>query len=153
MVSSNSLPSERNIGQPSRYRATGAASSVADITTSRRSGRVRCSRFKRQREITVQMSLVELIQDNGVNAFEAGVRKQPPRQHALGDKQQPCARSNSFLKPDLVADSLTNLLAELPCDSPRRRSCRYPTRLQDNYFTADDAEERGRHAGRLTGPR
>src|ERR1700719_766699 len=45
IVSSNSLPSDLNIGQPSRYRATGAASSVADITTIRRSGRVRCSRF------------------------------------------------------------------------------------------------------------
>jgi hypothetical protein len=53
----------------------------------------------------------------------------------------------------LVADSFTDLFAELPCDSPRRQSRRYPTGLEDNNFAADDAEERGRHANRLTGPR
>jgi hypothetical protein len=54
------------------------------------------------------------------------------------------------LKPDLVADSLTDLFAELPRDSPGRQSCRYPTRLEDHYFTSDNPEERGRHTGRLT---
>jgi hypothetical protein len=39
-----------------------------------------------QREVTVQVSLVELIQDNCIDAFEAGIRKQSPRQNALGDK-------------------------------------------------------------------
>jgi hypothetical protein len=99
------------------------------------------------------MALVELIQHNGIHALEAGIRKQPPRQDALGDKSQSCARSNSFLKPNLIADSLTDLFTEFPCDSPRRQSCRYPTRFEDHYVTSDNAEERGRHAGRLTGPR
>jgi hypothetical protein len=95
------------------------------------------------------MSLVELIQDNGIHAFEAWVRKQPPRQDALGHKSQSRARSNSFFKPDLIAHSLTDLFAEFPRDSTRCQSRRYPTRLEDHYFTADDAEERGRHSGRL----
>src|SRR5580704_15500857 len=99
------------------------------------------------------MTLMEFIQHNGIDAFEAGIRRKSPRQDALGDKPQPCARSTNFLKPDLVADGLTYLFAELPCDSPRRQSCRYPTRLEDHYFTSDNPEERGRHTGRLTGPR
>src|SRR5260370_39811000 len=60
--------------------------------------------------------------------------------HALGDKPQPCARSNSFLKPDLVADSFTDLFDDLPRDLPGGHSCRYPTRLEDHQFTARHPE-------------
>ena len=151
MVSSNSLPSDLNIGQPSRYRATGAASSVADITTIRRSGRVRCSRFNNAS--AKSLSKWRSWNSSSTTAStplrlgsESSRRVKTPSVTNRSRVRGP----TSFLKSDLVADSLTDLFAELPCDSPRRQSCRYPTRLEDHYFTSDNPEERWRHTGRLT---
>ena len=57
---------------------------------------------------------MELIQHHGPNALQRRIGKQAPGQHPLGDKPQPGARADGFLKPHLVADRLANLLRPSP---------------------------------------
>ena len=39
-----------------------------------------------QRKIALEVALVEFIEDDRVDAFQVGIRKQPAREHALRDK-------------------------------------------------------------------
>ena len=143
--SSNRRPSERTTGQSPRYCATGAASRVADITTMRRSGRASAAAVS-------TMPARDRFPDGAHETHPARRRprpsewvgKQAPGQYALGDKPQPRARANCFLKPDLIADSLAGLFAHLPRDSTRRQSCRNPAWFEHNHFAAHNPKQRGR---------
>ena len=77
MATSKRRPSER--GQGAEEAAIGPASSVADIATSFRSGRAPLQpRQQREREVALQVPLVELVEDDHADAAERGLREQPP---------------------------------------------------------------------------
>ena len=83
-------PRPGTIGQPSRKRATGSASSVADMTTRIKSGRTsrRTSRKQRQRQVAIQVALVKLVEDDGADGFEERVGQELPGEDALGQESQ-----------------------------------------------------------------
>src|SRR6266481_10187244 len=63
-----------------------------------------------QRQVAIQMALMELIQHNSVHATEAWIRKQSPGHYALRDKPEPCEWADCFFKPNLIADGFADLL-------------------------------------------
>ena len=103
------------MGQSPRYRAMGAASSVADMTTSRRSGRaVRLQAAQQgQRQIAFQMPLVKLIQHHGVHASELRIGNQTAREDAFGQETKPRARACDFFEANLISDGLAQPFAQL----------------------------------------
>ena len=139
---------------PPRKRATGAASSVADIATSCRSGRaVRCSRrSSASARSPCEVPLVELVEHDRADAGQRGVAEEPAREHALGDEADARARPRDLLEPDLVADRLARPLAELLGDAARGEPRREPPRLEHHDLAVAEEprlEERARHARRL----
>ena len=123
-----SAPRPGGSGQPPRNRATGSASSVADMTTRIRSSRTasRTSRSKAEGEVGVQAPLVELVEHDGADAFEERVGQQLPGEDALGHDPEPRPRPDPALEPDLVADLLAERPAVLLGDPRRRRPARRP---------------------------
>ena len=105
-------PSAVRIGASSISAATGAASSVADITRRRRSGRSAAAALEREREAEVglQRALVELVEDHAADAGEVGVGLEHPGQDALGHHLDAAARHR--LAADAVADAAPDRLAE-----------------------------------------
>ena len=64
IASANVRPSDRTTGAPPRNAATGSASSVADITTRRELGAAGAQPGdQREREVAVEVALVELVDD------------------------------------------------------------------------------------------
>ena len=56
---------------------------------------------------------MEFIQHHGAYALQARVGKQPPREHAFGEKAQAGRGSGHFLEAHLVADGPAERLAAL----------------------------------------
>ena len=117
------FPSTRTIGQSSRNRATGSASSVADMTTRIKSGRTSAPDFaqQRQRQVAIQVALVKFVEDDGADRFEKRVGQELPGQDALGEEPQAGLGREPSFEADLVAD----LVAEGPAlflgdPAPRR---------------------------------
>src|SRR6185295_2213260 len=93
-----------------------------------------------QRKITVQVSLVKLVEDDRIDSLEGWVCQQTAGQNALCDKSQSRARSDLLFETDLVADRSSNLFAQLPSDSSCRHTCRDPAGLEHDNFAADETE-------------
>ena len=140
------------MGAPARYAATGSASSVADITTSASSGRALAQpRDQREREIAVEVALVELVDDHAAHAPELGVAEQPPRQHTLGDQLDPGRGARLAIEAHLVADLTAEPDAALLRDPRRGQPCGEPPGLENDVVPVDHArvDQRAGHARRL----
>ena len=86
MVTSKRRPSERSVGHPPRKAPMGAASSVADITTSFRSGRAPLLEpaQQRERDVAGEVALVELVEHHHAHVLAgwgptAGAGRARPR--------------------------------------------------------------------------
>ena len=112
--------------------ASRAPSAVADIATSRSSGRsTRCrSQAQRQRQVGLQRALVHLVQDHHRDAVQPGVGLQPPDQQPLGDHLDPRRRRNRRIQPRAEADHAADRLAEQRRHPRRRRAGRQPAGFQ-----------------------
>ena len=109
-----------------------APSAVADIASSRSSGRsTRCrSQAQRQRQIGFQRTLVHLVQDHGGDAVEPGIGLQPADQQALGDDLDAGRRRDGGIQPGAVADGAADRLAEQRGHAGGGGAGREPARLQ-----------------------
>ena len=107
---------------------------------------------KREREVALQRTLVELVEHDEPDAAKLGVGEKPLREQALGDDLQPCGRGYLPLEPHLVAHRLADCLAAAARDVRRAVPRGEPARLQHDDAPAAKprlVEERGRHARRL----
>ncbi len=89
---------------------------------------------QRQRQVRIQVPLMELIQHHGIHSAELRIPQQPSRQHTFGHKPQPRPRPRSLLKTHLVADGPADLFAQLRRHAPRRQPRRNPPRLQHDHL-------------------
>ena len=71
-------------------------------------------------QVGVQAPLVELVEDDGADAFEERVGEELAGEDALGRDAQPGPRADPPLEADLVADLLAQRPAVLLGDPPRR---------------------------------
>ena len=118
---------------------------MADITTTRRSGRTsrRISFRNASRQVGVQAPLVKLVQHHGADALEERIVEDLTVEDSLGLDPEPGPTRDLPLDPDLVAD----LLAERPTlfegdprgGGPRR----HPARLEHDH----SGVVRGKQAG------
>ena len=154
-ATSKRRPSERSARRRRGSAATGAASSVADMTTSFRSGRRGALEpaQEREREVAVEVALVELVEDDRADRRERGVGEEPPGEEPLGDEADPRPRAGDLLEADLVAD------ASRPTRSPsssatRRAASRAASRRGSSTTTSPSpaspaSSSAARHARRL----
>ena len=115
-------PRRVTIGHPPRNAATGPASSVADITTSSRSGRTSSPDLAQQgeRQVGLQVPLVELVEHDGAHRLQERVGEELAGQDALGHEAEPRRSPNPPLEPDLIAD------LDRPSLQPRSSATRGP---------------------------
>ena len=109
----------------------------------------RPQRFARQRQgqVGVHGALVELVQDDGLEAGEQRIALQARGEDALGRDQQAGARREAALETHLPAHLLTERPALLLGDPPRQRARRDPPRLEEEERAV--AGQDRRHARRL----
>ena len=104
-----------------------------------------------EREVAVEVALVELVQHDGVDAAQGGVGEQATREDAFGDEAEARARAGDLVEADLVADGVADLLAEFGGDAARGEARGDAAWFEDEDFAADEGEQRGRDAGGLAG--
>ena len=95
------------------------------------------------------MSLVESVEDDGAHPAQRGIGEHAPREDALGDVPEACARRARLLEADLPADE--RRIGELEGHAPGGHARCDPARLEHHDFTFDAIEQGGRDPGRLTG--
>ena len=108
---------------------------------------------ERERDVALEVTLVELVEEHGRHAAKERVGEQPSREDALGHEAHARSRARRVLEANRVADGLADALAELVGDAP----CREP-RGEASWLEHDDlagerpgVEHRARDAGRLAG--
>jgi hypothetical protein len=109
---------------------------------------------QRQREVGVQVALVELVEDQDPDALEEGVVLQHAHEQPLGDDQDARARTRLALEAHLEADLAPDSPPALLRHAPRRRPRRDAPRLEhDDLQRAREPglEQRRRHARGLPG--
>ncbi len=85
---------------------------------------------QRERQVAIEVALVELVQHHRRHAGERGVGEEPPGEERLGQVADARARPRDVLEPDLPADRLSGPLAQLFRYPPRRHAGGEPPRLQ-----------------------
>ena len=116
------------------------------------------------------MTLVDLVEDDGVNPAKFGIGEQPTHQHPGGDELDPGRGTEGGLATHGVGSHLprpgAGELAQTPCRGPSR----HPSRLGDDHPTGTpivrmgtvrtgitrsirggEGGDQGRHEGRLAG--
>src|SRR5262245_618667 len=66
---------------------------------------------QREREITLKVPFVELVEEHGGDPRASRVGDETTREHALRDEADACARRRNIFEADLVSDPLTNAFA------------------------------------------
>ena len=129
---SNCRPVLAITGAPPSTAASRSVSGVADIASTRRSGR----RLAATSSVSARpRSVGRLRSCTSSNTIEPdpGQRRvvlQPSSEDALRDDLQACSTSDPTLVACLVADGLADLLAEQVGHPPRRRTCGQPARFE-----------------------
>ena len=124
------------------------------MTTMRRSSRSERPRAQREREaeVSVETSLVELVEHEDADAVERRVALKPARQHALGDDLDARGAANAPLSAHAVADRLAHFLAAQVGQPPRRGARRHSPRLEHHdrlSIEPGSVEQRERNHRRL----
>lgn len=108
--------------------------------------------------VRVQVPLVALVQDHGVDAGQLLVPLEALEQHTGRDDLHACVPPDDSLAAHGVADALADLLAQQPRHAPGRRPRRDPPRLGDDHPPrgtlvplAEQPGQRERHQRRLAG--
>lgn len=104
-----------------------------------------------EREVAVDVALVELIEYDGVDAGEERVADEAAYKDAFGDEAKARLRADGFFEAHLEADGFAGLLVPLPCDAACGHACGESTRFKDDDFAGNDLEECGWDAGGLAG--
>ncbi len=117
----------------------GAASSVADITTTRTSRRL----HQRERQIGVEMALMKFVEHHDADAAQLRIRQKPARQNPFGEKSQTRARTADIFEPNLIADGIANAFAQFARHSPRRHARSQTPGFQHQHFARSKASSAG----------
>ena len=104
---------------------------------------------QRQRQIAVQMPLMELIQANDIHAPQLRIGKKPAREDALGEKPHPGVRAGDFFETDLISGCFPRPLTELGGDAPGGHPRGDPPGFQHQHLPGD-REQGGRDPGCFT---
>ena len=72
-----------------------------------------------ERQVGVEMALVEFIENNCVDALERGIGEEATGEYALCNEAQACAGADLFFEADLIADGLADFFTEFGCDPTR----------------------------------
>src|SRR5262249_45047894 len=107
------------------------------------------AREEREREVALEVALVELVEDDDRGPLEPRVREETPREDPLGPVAKARPRGGRLLEADLVADRLARALAPLLRDAPGREAGREAPRLEDEDLPRKRVEERRGDARRL----
>ena len=91
-------------------------------------------------EIAVEVTFVELVEDDGIDPLEDGIGEQPAGENALRDEPQSCVGTDVLLETDLVAHCFANLFAEFLRDSSRGHARGDPAGFEHDDFAADQTE-------------
>ena len=142
MSSGYMRPGTSITGHPSRNAETAVDSSVADITTIRRSSRASHG---------VDAALVKLVEDDGRESGEQRVGLQARGQDPFGDDEDARLRAESALEAHLPADLAAERPPVLVGDARRNRARGDASGLQQDDRAVP--HERRRHARRLSGAR
>ena len=108
---------------------------------------------ERQRQIGGEVPLVELVKDQGVDAFQEGVVEEHPYEQPLGHHQQPCLRGGPPFVPDVEAYLIAKRPALLAGDARCARTGRNASRLEHDQPLAlfERTSDGRRHPRRLAG--
>jgi len=104
---------------------------------------------ERQRDVALQVPLVELVEHHGGDAAQQRIGQESPRQHTLGDESQAGAGAGDVLEPHLVAGRLPGSFAQFLRDPPGSGARGQPARLEHHHLPRDQVEQGGRYARRL----
>ena len=104
-----------------------------------------------QREVGVEVALVALVEDDGVDALELRVALQSGHEQPRRDDLHPGLRSGAPLTADRVADAPAHRLAEQPRHPLGRGADGDAARLGDEDPPADRPGQREGHQRRLAG--
>jgi hypothetical protein len=107
-----------------------------------------------ERDVALEVALVELVEDDDPHVLEERVDDQLAAENALGHEPEPRRRPAALLETHAVADLAANRAAALARHPLGRGACRDPPRLEDDDVTlACEAgvQDGGRHARRLAG--
>ncbi len=104
-------------------------------------------------EVGIEMTLVELVQDDGADAFELWIGEKAAGEDAFGQEAQAGAWTAYVFEADLIADGLAELLAEFLRDAASSHAGSQTARFEHKNFAGDVRQERRRDAGGLARPR
>src|SRR5262245_9200361 len=99
-----------------------------------------------QRDVCVQMALVELIEDQRGDTVQLPIADHASEQHALGHEVDARAGARDLLEAHLVAHVLPERAAELPRHPTREHPRGNPARLEHDQVAS---LEQARHDARL----
>jgi hypothetical protein len=104
-----------------------------------------------QRQIALQMALMEFVEHHAAHAREVRIAQHAPREHAFGEEAQARARSRHLLEAHLVAHRLAHALAALVRHVAGGQARGQAARLQHQHLAPIELQQRGRHARGLAG--
>jgi hypothetical protein len=100
---------------------------------------------QREREIALQVALVELVEQHRAHAAQERVGDQLAGEHPLGHEAHARVARAHLLEPHLIADAPAERLGQLLGHAPRRHAGRDPSRLEHDDLAA--AQEVGVEQG------
>ena len=101
---------------------------------------------QRQRQIALEVPLVEFVEHHAADALQIGIREQAAREHAFGKESQARVRAGDLFEAHLVADRVTQRLAPLRRHVSRRQTGRHTARLEHQHLAIVERQQRGWNA-------
>jgi hypothetical protein len=102
-------------------------------------------------EVSFEMALVELIEDDGGGALEARVAKEAAGEDTFGEKAQARGGAGDIFEADLVAHGGSDGLAAFGGDEAGGEAGGQAAGFEDEHLAAIESQQGGRDAGCLTG--
>ena len=104
-----------------------------------------------QRDVAVEMALVEFVEQDGLNAAQGRILDQLSKQDPFGFKLDARGVARVVLEAHLVTHFLAHLDAEFACDPMREKPRRKPPRLEDDHLAAAQQSGLEQHLRHLRG--
>ena len=106
----------------------------------------------REGQIGVQVSLVDLVEDDRIDPSEFGVVDEPANEDALGAEDEASGLRGPIVEADLVADFSADLLTPLAGHLSGGETGGHPPRLQHQDLARVGVQQEGRNPAGLPGP-
>ena len=106
-----------------------------------------------QCEIGFEVTLVELVEDDGADAVEVGVGEKAPCQNTFGQETEAGSWAGDLFKSNLVADGFAEFFAKLLGDAAGCEPGCNAAGLEDQDVAGDFGQQGGRNSRGLAGAR